>query len=67
MTHLAFDSPWYLVLLLGLPVLWWLSLRSLSAMGRVRRVLAITLRSSVIYLCLVWPWPKPSGSAPAIA
>ncbi len=52
MTHLAFDSPWYLVLLLGLPVLWWLSLRTLSAMGRVRRVVAITLRS-VIYLCLV--------------
>ncbi|MGD9719595.1 MAG: VWA domain-containing protein [Pirellulales bacterium] len=50
--QIDFDSPWYLLLLAGLPVLWWASLRTLSAFGRVRRFTAIALRS-VIFVLLV--------------
>ncbi len=52
MFELAFDSPWYLLLLLALPVLWWVSFRTLAGLGRVRRVVAIGLRS-VVYTLLV--------------
>lgn len=43
----AFDSPGYLLLLLLLPVMWWLSYAGLSGLGRWRRLLALTLRSVV--------------------
>ncbi|HEV3024118.1 MAG TPA: vWA domain-containing protein, partial [Pirellulales bacterium] len=52
MLPIAFDSPWYLVLLAVLPGFWWFSLRSLSGMGRVRRIVAIALRS-VVYALFV--------------
>lgn len=44
---LAFDSPAYLLLLLLLPVMWWLSYAGLSGLGRWRRLIALTLRSIV--------------------
>ena len=50
MFQLAFDSPWYLLLLTALPFLWWASFRTLSGMGRVRRVVAIGLRSLIFVL-----------------
>ena len=53
MTHVAFDSPWYLLLLAALPLVWWLSYGSLSGLGRVRRVLAIALRSAVFMLLVL--------------
>ncbi len=46
--QLAFDRPWYLLLLAVLPVLWWFSYRSLAGLGRVRRWVAIALRSLVL-------------------
>lgn len=52
MSHLAFDSPWFLLLLAALPLLWWTSVRSLAGLGNVRRALAILLRS-VIFTLLV--------------
>lgn len=52
MTHVAFDSPWYLVLLAALPWIWWSSFRSLAGLGRLRRAAAIALRS-VIFALLV--------------
>ncbi len=65
MTHVAFDSPWYLLLLAALPLVWWLSYGSLSGLGRVRRVLAIALRSAV-FILLVLALAECSGCAPAI-
>ena len=44
---LAFDSPGYLLLLLLLPVMWWLSFAGLSGLGRWRRIVALVLRSVV--------------------
>ncbi len=46
--QLAFDRPWYLLLLAVLPILWWFSYRSLAGLGRVRRWMAILLRSAVL-------------------
>lgn len=51
MTNLGFDKPWYLFLLLLLPLLWVYSFQSLSGLGRVRRILALTLRSLVF--CMI--------------
>jgi uncharacterized membrane protein/Mg-chelatase subunit ChlD len=50
--QLAFDSPWYLLLLAGLPLLWWTSFRTLAAFGRARRAMAVGLRTA-IYVLLV--------------
>ncbi len=47
MTNIAFDKPWYLILLLLLPLLWIYSFQSLSGLGTLRRLLALTLRSLV--------------------
>ena len=44
---IAFDSPGYLLLLLLLPVMWWVSYQSLSGLGRWRRLFALALRSLV--------------------
>src|SRR5262245_4388421 len=47
---LVFNSPWYLLLLGLLPVMWWYSFRSLSGLGRWRRMLALVLRTAVLTL-----------------
>ena len=49
---LAFDSAGYLVLLALIPVLWWLSYRGLSGLGRWRRLFAMALRSLVLMLVI---------------
>jgi len=48
--RVTFESPWYLLLLLLVPVLWWLSYRGLAALGRFRRLAALGLRSAVLTL-----------------
>jgi len=50
---IAFDSPAYLVLLLLLPAMWWLSFAGLSGLGRCRRLLALTLRSLVFTMIVL--------------
>ncbi len=47
-----FDQPQYLLLLLLLPVIWALSYRSLSGLGRYRRFFALLFRS-VVFSALV--------------
>ena len=49
---LQFNSPWYFLLLLLLPLFWYVSRDSLSSMGRVRRVFAVLFRS-IVYILLV--------------
>jgi uncharacterized membrane protein/Mg-chelatase subunit ChlD len=44
----AFESPWYLLLLGLLPVVWWFSFRTLAALGPWRRLLSLLLRSLVL-------------------
>src|SRR4051794_21736123 len=51
--RLSFDSPGWLALLALLPVLWWFSFRSLAALGNVRRIAAIALRSVVLILVIL--------------
>lgn len=51
--RLSFDSPGWLALLALLPVLWWFSFRSLAALGNVRRVIAIALRTLVLVLVIL--------------
>jgi uncharacterized membrane protein/Mg-chelatase subunit ChlD len=46
----VFNSPWYLVLLVLLPPMWWFSYRSLSGLGRWRRLMALTFRTLVFAL-----------------
>lgn len=50
--NLGFDKPWYLLLLLLLPLLWVYSFQSLSGLGKVRRILALVLRS-LVFLTIV--------------
>ena len=47
---LVFNSPWYLLLLLLLPAMWWFSFHSLSGLGRWRRLIALGLRTLVMLL-----------------
>jgi len=49
----AFNNPWFLLLLAGLPLLWIFSFRSISGLGRVRRFFALGLRS-LVFLLLVF-------------
>lgn len=48
--QIGFDRPWWLLLLLLLPLLWVFSYRSLSGLGRFRRFLALSLRTAVLLL-----------------
>src|SRR5687768_3255388 len=50
--QIDFASPWYLLLLALLPVLWWFSFRSLAGLGHYRRILAIALRTVVLLLLI---------------
>jgi len=49
---LTFESPFFLWLLALLPVLWLTSLRSLAGLGRVRRVVALALRSLMLLILI---------------
>ncbi len=48
-----FDEPQWLWLLLLLPLLWALSFRSLSGLGRARRLIVLALRSLVFLLLIL--------------
>ena len=43
-----FDQEWYLALGLLIPVMWFLSFRSLAGLGNIRRLVAIGLRTVVL-------------------
>ena len=49
---ITFLSPWWLVLLAVIPLAVWLSLGSLSGLGRFRRTIAIALRVSGLLLLI---------------
>ena len=51
-TDLVFDSPWWLLLLLLIPVLWVFSYKSLSGLGTTRRVMALAFRT-IVFLLIV--------------
>ena len=51
--RITFGSPWYLLLLVLVPVVWWYSFRGLAALGRVRRALALSLRTLVLLLFIM--------------
>ncbi|REK19189.1 MAG: VWA domain-containing protein [Planctomycetota bacterium] len=48
--HLAFDRPYYLLLLALVPAVWWMGRRSLAGLGRWRRTFALTVRSLLVVL-----------------
>ncbi|MFV2068829.1 MAG: VWA domain-containing protein, partial [Pirellulales bacterium] len=50
--RLAFDRPGYLMLLALLPLIWWIGRRSLRAMGRGRRLVAVGARTIVVLLVI---------------
>jgi len=50
--QVEFDAPWYLLLLLLVPLLWIFSYRSLAGLGRWRRLVALLLRTGIL-VCLV--------------
>ena len=47
------ESPGYLFLLLFVPLIWWFSFRSLSGLGRYRRMFALLLRTAVVVLLVM--------------
>ena len=49
----AFESPWYLLLLVLVPVVVWFSFRGLVALGGGRRIVALGLRSLVLVLFIL--------------
>lgn len=48
--NVDFNSPWYLTLLLLIPVIWYVGRESLSSMGRWRRFSALAIRTIVLLL-----------------
>ncbi|MFO0915604.1 MAG: VWA domain-containing protein [Pirellulales bacterium] len=51
--RITFAEPYWLLLLLLLPLLWWFSLESLSGLGRYRRWIALALRSLCVLLIVL--------------
>ncbi|MCY2984417.1 MAG: VWA domain-containing protein [Planctomycetota bacterium] len=60
--ELGFQYPWFLLLLLIIPVVWWLGLKSLAGLGPWRRGIALALRTAVMLLIILaiagvqWIW-----------
>src|SRR6476659_8610189 len=50
---IAFDQPWWLLLLLLLPLLWVFSFKSLSGLGPNRRIFALLFRTVVFTLLVM--------------
>src|SRR5439155_10812581 len=50
---IAFDQPWWLLLLALVPVLWIFSFRSLSGLGPYRRIFALLFRTVVFTLLVL--------------
>ena len=51
--EIVFDRPWFLLLLLILPIMWYLSFNSLAGLGKARRIFALLLRSFVVLLMVM--------------
>ena len=51
--ELGFDRPWFLLLLLLLPLIWIFSFNSLAGLGRYRRVFALSIRTLVYTLMVL--------------
>ena len=51
--QIAFDQPWWLLLLLLVPLLWIFSFRSLSGLGPNRRIFALLFRTVVFTLLVL--------------
>lgn len=60
--EIDFQYPWMLVLLVLIPISWWIGAQSLAGLGTVRRALALALRSLVLLLVIAalagvqWIW-----------
>ena len=50
---IAFDQPWWLLLLVLVPILWIFSFRSLSGLGPYRRLFALGFRTIVLVLMVL--------------
>jgi hypothetical protein len=50
---LTFNSPWFLVLLLVVPFLWWSGRKSFAAMGRPRAAVALGLRTVIAVMIVL--------------
>jgi uncharacterized membrane protein/Mg-chelatase subunit ChlD len=51
--RLTFDQPWILLLILAIPVLFFISYRSLAALGKYRRLFALGYRGRVLLLMIL--------------
>ena len=49
----AFGSPWYLLLLVALPLIYWMSRHSLAGLSKARRISSITIRVIVLLLLVL--------------
>ena len=60
--EIAFQYPWFLLLLLLIPMVWWLGMKSLAGLGPWRRFFALALRTMVMALVIFaiagiqWIW-----------
>lgn len=60
--QVGFEHPWMLLLLVLIPLTWWLGSHSLSGLGQTRRILALVFRSLVLLLITLalagiqWIW-----------
>jgi uncharacterized membrane protein len=60
--EIGFQYPWFLILLLFVPLVWWLGLKSLAGLGPWRRFFAMALRTAVMLLVIFaiagiqWIW-----------
>ena len=60
--EIAFQYPWFLLLLILIPMVWWLGMKSLAGLGPWRRFFALALRTSVMALVIFaiagiqWIW-----------
>ncbi|MEM7477345.1 MAG: glutamine amidotransferase [Planctomycetota bacterium] len=58
----SFEYPWFLVLLVLIPILWIVSYSALSGLGKIRRISALLLRSTLFLLLILalagiqWVW-----------
>lgn len=50
---ISFESPWYLLLLVLVPILWWFSFRRMGVLGPWRRWFAMGLRTVVLVLLIL--------------
>ncbi len=51
--RITFESPWYLLLLVLVPIVWWYSYRRLALLGPWRRLAALAFRTIVLILLIL--------------